>query len=361
MRVYSKKKTSRHKKHEATFNSTERHERNPIMCPDSAIPWSSWQVFNPGAVVLDGRVHLIYRAIGGDGISRFGYASSPDGFHMDEVEPEPVYTETSEVPARPRYSPTSGGSLAGCEDPRLVHIEEDGRVYMTYTSCLEGLRMAITSISVEDFLAKNWDAWSPAQYMSQPDQVHKNWVLFPEKIGGKYAICHSLNPLSIEYRDTLDFSDGSYIRSTFRQSEPSERWDSYMRGAGAPPLRTDDGWLLFYHAMNHADMSRYKIGAMLLDLNDPEKILHRSPKPVIVPQASCEIDGYKGGVVYASGSVIKDGKLLLYYGGADRCICVTHADLNDFLRELKSGVQQSLGRRLAFTLLKCFRLQVWKR
>ena len=340
---------------ERVFKSAARYGSNPIIRPDTSMMWKSWQTFNPAAVLLEGKVHLLYRAIGNDGVSRFGYANSSDGFHIDEESEESVYREVNETSVYTVHSLHSGGSFAGCEDPRLVHIEEDGRIYLTYTSCSDGLRMAISSIRVEDFLAKRWSAWTPAQYMSPPGEVHKNWVLFPEKIHGKYAICHSLSPLSIAYLDTLDFSGGAYIQSTFTPSEPSERWDSYMRGAGPPPVRVDDGWLLFYHAMNHKDMSRYKIGAMVLDYNDPSKILYRSDKPIIAPSDFYELEGYKGGVVYASGLVIKDGMLLLYYGGADSFVCLAHADLHKFLRELRDGhLIRFSWRRLVAKLLNRF-------
>ncbi|MDP3004338.1 MAG: hypothetical protein Q8N43_02440, partial [Candidatus Azambacteria bacterium] len=113
------------------------------------------------------------------------------------------------------------------------------------------------------------------------------------------------------------------------------------RGAGAPPLKTKYGWLLFYHAMDN-DWSKYKVGAMLLDLNDPTKILYRAKEPVLEPEEIYENNGYKPGIVYISGAVIKDGDLLVYYGCSDSYVSVAYANLDDFLEALKKEAKPKL-------------------
>ena len=324
--------------------SITKYANNPVIAPDEAILWRSWQTFNPAAVYLEGKIHLLYRAIGDDGVSRFGYANSFDGFSLDEHPRTPAYREQVETVSTVRTL-TSGGSFAGCEDPRMVYVKEDDRIYITYTSCVNGLRVALSSITREDLLAKRW-IWKPSQHISAPHEVHKNWVLFPEKINGKYAIIHALSPLSIAYVDSLDFN-GTHVLSHYSPGKSTDdRWDSYIRGAGPPPIKTDYGWLLFYHAMSHRNMSEYKVGAMLLDLDDPTHILCRSYAPVLAPEELYETHGYKGGVVYVLGAVVKDGTLLLYYGSADSYVCVAYADFNEFLSELRAGeVIKPLQRR----------------
>ena len=341
------KKTTRPE--EKTFESVEKFNKNPIIKPDARINWKSWQTFNPTALYLNNSVHLLYRAIGNDGVSRFGYARSENGFTIDECPPKPAYRETDETVRYTAHVPYSGGSFAGCEDPRLVYMKDEETIYLMYTSCIDGLRVGLSSIAKDDFLAQRWK-WKTPQLISPPGEVHKNWVLFPEKIRGKYAICHALNPISIAYVETLDFN-GTYISSHYNPGEPSERWDSYMRGAGPAPLKTDEGWILFYHAMNHRARSEYKVGAFLLDQENPIIIRYRSHMPIITPRETCETHGYKGGVVYTLGSVIKEGTLFLYYGGADSYVCVAHAPLNEFLKELKTG-STSLRSKLTRTLLK---------
>lgn len=369
-----------------------RSEENPIITPKPEHDWEAWQTFNPGVILLDGKVHFLYRAVGQDGISRLGYASSNDGFTIDERLPHPVYEHQLTDP-RPSvfnyYSFASGGSFGGAEDPRIVRVNDEDTLYMTYTACDQGLRVALTSIKVEDFLQKKW-RWKSPKLISPPGEVHKNWVIFPEKIkvsiwgtslqslrlhrpsarnifrkllklsdkkqleqiqlintltqNSQYAILHSISPkISIAYRDTLEFQEGEYIQSYYDGRNPRENcWDSWVRGTGAPPLKTKKGWLLFYHAIEGNDFGEYKVGAMLLDLQDPTKVLHRSPEPILEPEEDYENNGFKRGVVYVSGAVIKDGELLVYYGASDSYIGVAHANLEEFIEALTKGVKPKL-------------------
>ena len=293
--------------------------------------------------MLDDRVHFLYRAIGHDGVSRFGYAMSNDGFKIDQRLPYPVYEQRLRERVFNIYSYFSGGSWGGCEDPRIVRVGEEDVLYMTYTFVGDGeLRMALTSIKVNDFLARKWK-WKPCVLISPPGQVHKNWVIFPEKIGGRYAILHSLNPqVSIAYFDDLDFEGSAYIQSFYAGAVQQNCWDSLVRGAGPPPIKTEYGWLLFYHAIDQSDYGKYKAGAMLLDLEDPSKVLLRSKTPVLEPTEVYENSGYKSGVVYIYGAVVKGNELFVYYGGADSHVCVASVDLKEFLEALRSEVKPKL-------------------
>ena len=325
---------------------------NPIISPKRGSSWESWQTFNPAAILIEGKVHFLYRAIGNDGISRFGYANSKDGFKLDERHPAPAYQDLAIRAGDYNYPlvpGASGGSWGGCEDPRMVRIDEDDKIYITYTSCSGGLRVGLSSIKVDDFLNKKWN-WSSPKLISPPGEVHKNWVIFPEKINGKYAILHSISPkISIAYVDNLDFKEGEYIQSDYHPGTPSENWDSYLRGPGPTPIKTRYGWLLFYHAMNHQDMGQYNVGAMLLDLKDPTKILYRSQKPILVPDEYYETSGFKPGVVYVLGAVVKEDNLILYYGGADSYVCAAYANLDEFLKELTKETKKPLIKRLLKT------------
>lgn len=321
-----------------------RAEENPIISPKPENGWETWQTFNPGVILLDNKVHLLYRAIGEDGISRLGYAVSSDGFTIDERLSYPVYEhklnngkQTFTV-----YSYFSGGSFGGAEDPRPVRVDEEDVFYMTHTACDDGLRVALTSIKVDDFLKRKWK-WKKPALISPPGEVHKNWLIFPEKIHGKYAILHSINPeILVDYVDTLDFEDGVYITS-FHGGEPRKNcWDKWVRGVGPAPIKTKYGWLVFYHAIDN-DWSKYKVGAMLLDLNDPTKVLYRAKEPVLEPSEDYENNGYKGGVVYVSGAIVKDDNLLVYYGAADSFVGVAYAPFEKFLHALMRGEKQKLS------------------
>lgn len=333
--------------------SLRRSLHNPILKPGKH-SWMAEAVLNPAALVLGNRTHLLYRAIGMDGVSRLGYASSPDGIVFDERLPYPVYVaqKPRNLPGHVRkYSPVlypSGGSWGGCEDPRMVSIE--GRVYVTF-NMFDGwdfIRVSAISIAESDFLAKHFWKWDGPHILSRPGELQKNWVLFPEKIRGKYAILHSIAPVvEIAYRDAIEDIGITepFIKSWVgtRSGLPAREnsWDSFVRGAGPPPLKTDYGWLLFYHAIDEREPSRYKLGTMLLDLVDPAKVLHRSNAPILSPDETYENHG-KPGIVYACGAVVREGTLFVYYGGADKVVCVATAPLDTFVDALIRGVQPEL-------------------
>lgn len=322
-----------------------RHEGNPIITPNACNHWECEATFNPAAIYLNDKVHLLYRAIGSNGISYIGYASSDDGLHFTSRLNTPVYTaqehyakiKAKQEPYKNAYM--SGGSWSGCEDPRIVKI--DDTLYMTYTS-FNGYNppgMSLTSIAVSDFLAQRWN-WTEPILISKPEDIQKNWVMFPETINGKYAFLHSINPIiRIDYFDSPMHAEMA-IESPFSNKGDRTRWDNLMRGAATPPLRTKEGWLVLYHAMDKRDPNRYKLGAMLLDYADPTKIVYRSGTPVLEPNEWYENEGAKRGVIFACGSVIKDNTLFVYYGGADSVACVATAPLDTFLKEIMSGPQQ---------------------
>ncbi|MBU6426957.1 hypothetical protein KGQ27_01830 [Patescibacteria group bacterium] len=326
-------------------SKVKRHGANPVISPQSWNDWEAAGTFNPAAIQDDkGGVHLLYRAIGSDGVSRIGYASSKDGLRFDDRSDYPVFAMrkpreniVEDVPddlkkPDPVMFP-SGGSWGGCEDPRLVRIGDN--IYMTYNA-FDGwdfIRIAVTSIKASDFFNKRWN-WRRPIFISSKNQINKNWVLFPEKINGKFAIIHSIVPkIEIEYVDSID-SIPREIESP-RKSGPQpgrpNHWDNLVRSAGPPPLKTDRGWLLLYHAMDKKEPQiGYKLGAMLLDLAEPTKVIARSPAPILVPSEWYEND-WKPGVVYACGATIKNNDLFVYYGGGDKHVCVAHTPLKGLL------------------------------
>lgn len=317
-----------------------RARTNPLLKPQPENSWEATATFNPAAVCIDGIVHLLYRAQGHDGFSVLGYASSTDGIRIQTRSKEPVYVpsqpfeqETKDGIPLPAYPYTSGGGWGGCEDPRLSKI--GNTLYMTYVA-FNGHHppgVALTSIPIEDFLTQRWH-WKKPRLISKPGQIQKNWVIFPEKINGKYAILHSISPsILIDYVDSLDDPELT-IESYHNNASDNNRWDNIMRGVGAPPIRTDHGWLVLYHAMDRRDPNKYKVGAMLLDYQNPQKILYRSSQPILEPVAKYENEGFKSGVIYVCGAVIKNEMLFIYYGGADTFVAVASAPLAQFMDQL---------------------------
>ena len=319
---------------------------NPIIEPESHKYWESKASFNPSAIFHDGKVHVIYRAIGDTDISVLGYSRSDDGYFFDKQLKEMAYYHKgfqSVEKTLPQISYCSGGGWGGgCEDPRLTLLGD--KVYMIYTA-FDGwgsLRMALTSINLDDFINKRWD-WKKPVLISPPNEIHKNWVLFPEKIQKdgkeKYAILHSISPhIMIDYFNSLDELDGdNFIHSVHQGSLLWGTRDKFIRGVGPSPIKTKYGWLILYHKMEKHDSHRYKLWAMILDLKDPTKILYNSNQPILEPDEWYENEGYKSGVIYSCGAVVKDDELFVYYGGADKVTCVATANFDKFLKELMSS------------------------
>jgi predicted GH43/DUF377 family glycosyl hydrolase len=331
----------------------ERFEGNPIIEPEPKNWWESKAVFNPGALYEGGKVHLVYRAIGDSDISVLGYASSVDGFHIDERLPEPIYIPRESFEGAGLVYPTptyhqrpyvpieddegyvSGGGWGGCEDPRLTRI--DDRVFMTYVA-FDGYnppRVALTSIHTDDFLNKNW-RWKKPALISPPGVVDKNACILPERINSKYVIFHRIFPnILVDFVDDLDF-DGTnrFLKGEFRIRTRASYWDSRKLGIGPSPIKTKDGWLTIYHGVDERDPGRYKIGAMMLDLKNPTVVLARLGEPILEPQVWYENAGWKAGVVYPCGAVVMEDRLLVYYGGADRVACLASIKLDELLDHL---------------------------
>ena len=175
-----------------------------------------------------------------------------------------------------------------------------------------------------------------------PDQDDKDCVLFPGKVNGKIAILHRLDSkIQIAYFDNLEslndsqefwsqyvthYDDFEIIRSKYP-------WEEWKVGVGPPPVRTDRGWLVIYHGVNVQRI--YSAGAILLDLDEPAKILARTREPILEPEMEFEKRGRIPNVVFPEGAVIQNGDLLVYYGGADRVSCIAKAPLDDFLDDLE--------------------------
>ncbi len=322
---------------------------NPILKP-SHLDWERDGAFNPTALHLGGKVHLLYRAIGPDGISRIGYASSKDGVNIDERLDYPIYTpkawyeknDSEDVDMRAQHLFSSGGGWGGCEDPKITQIGD--RVYLTYVAFTGSwpTRTVLTSISVDDFLKKKW-RWSKPMLMSPPGVGSKSVVLLSEKVNGKNYIYHRIWPnIMVDAVDDLEFGEGKRYLEGHHMIRPRKSfWDSRKLSVGASPIKTKDGWLTIYNAVDRHDSSKYKIGAMLFDLNDPVKVLARSSKPILSPEEFYENDG-KPGVAYPGGVVNLNDTLHVYYGGGDKVSAVAQIHTDELIHSLKKDIQPHL-------------------
>lgn len=298
-----------------------RYEGNPILEPTDNW-WECKAVFNPAAVYDGGKVHILYRAVGEDNISRWGYASSEDGFEITYRSDLPVFEPGTDVELE----------RLGVEDPRVVRI--DGEYYITYVSASvypaghprpafsfgAPWKTRVCIARTRDF--RDFERVGCVL----PDIDDKDAVLFPEKIGGRYVMLHRIFPhMWICFSDDLVHWTDDQVLMSVRP----DKWDSGRLGAGAPPIRTEHGWLEIYHAASEDRV--YRLGAVLLDLEDPTKILARSEEPCFSPDEPYEKAGLVPNVVFASGIVEMDSRIIIYYGGADRVVGAAWADRDAFL------------------------------
>ncbi len=330
--------------HENNHYKFNKHIENPILTPNPNHIWENEATFNPAAFYDGEKIYLIYRAVGYGYISVLGYAESYDGVHFEKRRHQPIFTGNHPFDSK---SPNatfdtarqylSGGSYGGIEDPRVTKI--DDKLYVIYVAFngFDPPRLALTSILYDDFINERF-LWEKPVLISPPGVVDKSGCVLPEKINGKYVIFHRIFPnILIDFVDDLNFDGTKYLKGEFKITPRPTMWDSRKVGIGAPPIKTAEGWLLIYQGVTDKDDSKYRIGAMLLDLNDPTKVLYRTNHPIIEPTEFYENGLAKFGVVYPCGAVIKDGKLLVYYGGSDSVTCLATADLVEFLKEIKEG------------------------
>ncbi len=302
----------------------KRYKNNPILSPIENGSWESIMVYNAAAIYEGGKVHILYRAQGAKtGISRVGYASSKDGFNIDERLDYPIFGPSAD----------SDLDCKGIEDPRITRI--DDRIYMCYTAYgnnmgmvfpVTGVQIGITSISVEDFLNKKWN-WSERIYPFYRVD-NKNSFFLPEKHNGKFVLIHRIPPhMWIAYSDDLVTWDNQKILMS-----PEFDWEFFKIGGGAPPIKTDKGWLMIYHGVD--SKMQYRLGVALLDLKDPGKVIARYDKPFLEPETDYELNGVVPNVTFTCGAVAIDDTLFVYYGGADTVICVATAKIKDVLKLL---------------------------
>ena len=283
-----------------------RFEGNPIVGLDD-IPFRCNTVFNGSPVKKDGIYYILLRIEAQGGTSVFALAKSKDGLRF-KVEPEPIMT-----PAKDGIFAKYEGR--GIEDPRITLI--DGTYYVMYTAYSKyGARIALAK-------TENFYDYERIALVSEPG--NKDGILFPEKINDEYVrfdrpIGNGIGSMWISYsKNLLDWGKSEILMS------PRPRfWDSFRIGASVPPIKTKHGWLEIYHGVRMSSSGPiYRIGTVMLDLDDPTKIINRCEESILSPREDYERIGDVGNVVFACGAILEDdGELKVYYGGADTYLCV---------------------------------------
>ncbi len=314
-----------------------RSAKNPIIIPNKKNPFEAKATFNPAALRLGSgakkATYILYRALSEDNTSTVGYAKSKNGIKIDQKDDTPIY-----IPRESFELKKVAGGNSGCEDPRLTIIGKT--IYMCYTA-FDGIgppRVAITSITEKDFLAKNWQ-WEKPIVITPTGFDDKDTCIFPEKINGKYFILHRVgSEMCGDYLKSLDFKT-EIVKKCIRIIGPRvNSWDSAKVGISAPPLKTKHGWLVLYHGISKHH-NTYRVGALLLDLKDPTTVLARTSDPIFEPEEEYEKVGVINNVVFPCGMVLQDGMIYIYYGGADTVVGVATMKLDIMLKALTRDIK----------------------
>jgi beta-1,2-mannobiose phosphorylase / 1,2-beta-oligomannan phosphorylase len=301
---------------------------NPIITPRPGLIWENMGTINPAAIDVGNKTHILYRAVAPGNVSTIGYAVSSDGFSIDERPDKPIYTARAPFEMR-----TDSKVNYGCEDPRLVQIGE--RIYMTYTA-YDGVtpRIAVSSISTKDFLARRWSAWSMPDLLTPQNVPNKDSTILPEPVNGKYMIFHRVNEsICVDFLDTLDFKKQQVNKCIEIVSPRKGMWDGGKVGISTPPVKTPEGWLLLYHGVSWS--TTYRVGAVLLDLEDPTLVKARTAIPLFEPHAEYEHKGLVPNVVFPCGMTVRNGTAYIYYGGGDSVIGVATIKVKSLMKMLE--------------------------
>ena len=292
-----------------------RYEGNPILALDD-MPFRCNTVFNGTPVKVNGEYILLLRIEGQQGYSFFSLARSRDGLNF-KPDKEPWM-----LPAR--EEPWQVWEEHGIEDPRLTRV--DGQCYILYTAVGGyGHRIAIASTD-------ELRSYRRIAMISGPG--NKDGVLFPQKINGLYArldrpFGREIGSVWVSYSPDLV----NWGRSEFVFGPRARYWDCHRVGASAPPILTDRGWLEIYHGLKMTSAGPiYRAGSVMLDRDNPAKVLGRCLPPLLSPREHYERIGDVGNVVFACGAIVEDdGEVKVYYGAADTSICVATAHIDKLI------------------------------
>ncbi|MBM7094832.1 glycoside hydrolase family 130 protein [Bacillus sp. H-16] len=245
-------------------------------------------------------------------LSYLRIARSIDGRHFT-IDDQPFIFPSNELEA------------FGIEDPRITKIEDTYYIYYS----------AVSPVGVGESLVSTKD-WEHIEHMGMifaPE--NKDVLIFPEKINGKYFALHRPVPKStgapeiwIAESDNLRYWGNHKYLIGLREG----MWDNGRIGGGAVPIKTEAGWLELYHGASSDN--RYCMGAVLLDLNNPAKVLARSEKPILEPEAEYEVNGFFGNVVFSCGALVEGDVVKMYYGAADDSMACAELSLKEILNSL---------------------------
>lgn len=330
----------------------KRHPENPIVTP-GVYDYRRVSVFNPGVIYDNGTFFMYERAAGSlrPFQTKIGLLKSKDGIHFDVVLDRPVFT--GEMLGFPH------GSV---EDARVIKI--DGVFYMCYALQPYAFDCWPTGINLPDYYTDNYPEWrennvqpmlsrsgvavsrdgehfKPLCYTTPAEIDDRDNALFPEKINGNFALLRRpMQYVGKEYGTNMPGIWISYSGDLAEWSKPEliataeePVWEGLKIGAAATPLKTEKGWLVLYHGVDAHSV--YRVGAMLLDLNDPRKVVARTRRPIMEPEAHYEKFGLViNNTVFPTANLIHNGEIFIYYGCCDTCISLATVPVDEMLSHL---------------------------
>ncbi|MBI2130631.1 pesticidal protein Cry7Aa [Candidatus Woesearchaeota archaeon] len=336
-------------------------KKEGVVLEKTRLEFENQAVLNPACVQDGYNVHMFYRAVRKGNYSSIGYAKLEGPMKVVERSKKPV------------LSPEQPYEMHGIEDPRIVCL--DGTYYMFYTA-YDG-KNALAAYAVSKDL-KKWEKKgiiSPRISYDEAEDIfrrarekhgglkdryfffesyykdivgqdvllwEKDVFLFPKKINGKYALVHRILPdMHIAYFKRFSELTLPYWKKYLKNLEnhillDARHWfESRNIGGGAPPIETEHGWLLIYHAVEDRNKGKiYRAGAALMDRKNPQKRIGHLDEPLFSPEEKYEMSGDVDNVVFPTGTSIFGDKLYIYYGAADKRIAAVSVSMKALLKEL---------------------------
>ncbi len=298
----------------------KRSKHNPIITFQD-MPYMCQAVFNPGATLIDGETLLLLRVEDLEGTSHLTVARSADGETGWRIEAEPLMSEHQDAGPYEEF---------GCEDPRITYLSELGEWLIAYTA-YSGFGAGVALASTKDF--REVERFG---LVLAPN--NKDAAIFPRKVKDRYWMLHRPSAGDIQHIWLNQSTDlvhwGRPWCVIMERGGPM--WDGAKVGASTPPIETPEGWLVLYHGVKEfASGLTYRVGAALLDLEDPRRLIAKLPYWVLGPHAHYEVAGAVPNVVFPCGHTQMGDQLRLYYGAADSCVGMATGKVSDILALLK--------------------------
>lgn len=328
-----------------------------IILETTSLDFENKAVLNPACIKVNDITHMFYRAVNKNNISSIGYCKLRDNKVVERSK-------------KPILFPEYEYEKNGVEDPRVTYLDGvyyifytayDGRnahiAYATSTDLINFTKKGLISPNItydeaiEIFYNKNLGERYFIQKLYLEKEIKKSdllWekdaLLFPKKINNKYALLHRIRPdiQVIYFNEFSDLTD-DYWRDYLRDLEeytilkPKYEFEKEYIGGGCPPIETEYGWLIIYHAVEEVSTlgKVYSAGAALLDINNPLVEIGRLEKPLFSPDSFWEKNGVVNNVVYPTGAIINGDTISIYYGAADKLIAMKAFSLKELLSKLK--------------------------